>query len=131
MRVNETPQTIREQNINLARLNQRRYFSLAKRRMHHGLAPAIGASSIVWSAYLGRSRARYAALVGNARAAYRATNARNSSLLADRSNDVPALFTALEAHLLDSISGGESWLLQGCNSLLFFHVAPSFDRVVS
>ena len=50
MRVNETPHTIREKNIDLARFNERRYFSFAKCRMHHGLAPAIGASAIVWGA---------------------------------------------------------------------------------
>src|SRR5439155_2852110 len=102
MRMNQTTHTVREQNIDLLWFDERGYFAFTECRMHHGLSPAIGSRLIIGRAYLGCAGARRAALIGNARSADRTTDTRNSSLFADRSHDMPALFAALDAHLLDS-----------------------------
>src|SRR5881396_1720377 len=108
---------MRKQDVNLARLNYRRYFTFAECRVDHCLAAAISARSIIGCAGFSRSATRCAALVRNARATYRATNPRDLPFLSDRSNDMTALFAASDAHLFDSISDRKN--------LFLFHTTPS------
>ena len=119
--MDQTPHAIRKENVDLTRFDNRGYFALTERWMQHVLPSTVSAHAIVWSAHLDRRAARGAALMGHPRAAYRATYAGDLSLLAQGSHDVPALFTALYAHLLDSISNGEYLYL------FLFHSAPPFD----
>src|SRR5258706_13539043 len=123
--MNQSSHAVREQHINLLRLNERGYFALTEGRMHHGLSAAIGARLIIRRAYFRRARTGGAAVVGDARAADRATDARNSALLTDRGHDMPALFAALDAHLLDAISGREDRFLYSFHFYCFhFHNSP-------
>src|ERR1700736_673544 len=84
--------------------------------MHHRLSSAINARPVIRRAGLCRSAACHAGLVRNARLANWTAYARDPSLLAERSYDVPALFTTRNTHLLHSISN--------CENLFLFHVAP-------
>ena len=63
--MNQTSDSIREQNVNLARFDDCRYLSCAERRMHHGFSAAIDVRSIVWCADFHRRPTREALLVGN------------------------------------------------------------------
>jgi hypothetical protein len=54
MGVNEASHPIREENVDLARLDERRHFSLTECRMHHGLSATIRSALIVRRADLGR-----------------------------------------------------------------------------
>src|SRR6266404_2892670 len=124
--MNQAPHAIREQNIDLLGFNESGYLALAESRMHHGLSSAIGARHIIRRAYLRRPRARGAALIRNARAADRTTDARNSSLFADRGYDMSAFLAALDAHLFDTIAGGEGRFLDCFHVQGFYccHNAP-------
>src|SRR5436853_7204425 len=113
--MNEASHSVREKNIHLAWFNEGRYFSLAKCWMHHSLSAAIGARAIVGCADLSRGSTSCTAFIANARVAYRTTDARDLSLLAEHSDDMAALFATSDAHLLDPVSG--------CESLCFDHVA--------
>src|SRR6266496_5665590 len=119
--MDQTSHSIREKNIDLARFDNRRYLSFAKRRVQHCLSPAIGARAIIRRARLGRCVARCAALIGDARVADRATDARNPSCLAQGRHNMPALLATSKARLLDSISDSENLFLD--------HFAPSLVGV--
>ena len=102
--MNEAAHPIGKQHVDLARVDDRGYFTFAKIRMHHDLAPPIRASAIIWHAYLGGRRPSSPGFVRNVRVTYWTTHTRDFSCFADRGHDVPAFFTAGLAHLLNSIT---------------------------
>src|SRR5438477_4210637 len=65
MSMNESPHTVREQNIHFLWFDERRYFALAKGRMHQGLSFAISSRPIVRSTGLGGSSPSCAFLIWN------------------------------------------------------------------
>src|ERR1051326_1872824 len=114
--MDQPPDSIRKQDINLTRLYYRRHFTFAEGWVNHGLAAAICARSIIRRADFCRSTTGRAALVGDARTTLRATHARDFSFLSDGSDDVTTLFAASEAHLFNSISNRKSFFLFHCYS---------------
>ena len=104
MRVNQTPQAVGEQHIDLTRFNDCRYFAFAELWMHHGLAPAIGARAIIGRPCFRRRYALGAAFIWNPRVTNWTTHPRNLAALANCGDHVSAIFVAGYAPLFHSIS---------------------------
>src|SRR5437660_3372818 len=121
MSMNESPHTVRKQNVHFLWFYKRRYFALAKRRMHKGLSFAISPRLIVGGAGLDRNPPSCTFLIWNPRPAYWATYPSDSSLHSDGRDDVASLFVASHTHLFHSISGFDN--------LYLFHVAPLVSAI--
>jgi hypothetical protein len=114
--VNQASHAIREQNVHLPRFDNRRDLAFTKVRMQHCLPAAIRAGAIVWRENLVRSPARGAGFMGDPGVADGTAYPADSSCLGNRGDNVTTLFTTGDAHLFDSISDVENFLL--------FHNAP-------
>ena len=106
-RMNQTPNAIRKENVNLFRFDDCCDLALAEFWMQYGLPFAISACPVVWSAFCGKTPLPYRcfyALEPAARATLRAVDSRDLTLFTDRQHNVPFFFTANNAQLLDAIT---------------------------
>lgn len=111
MRVNESAYAIGEQHIHFLWLYDRGYLTFTKHGMRERLSFAIRSSPIIRRAELGRRTSCCAGPIRNSRVAHRTTNARDLSCLTERNYNVTSLLITCEAHLVDTISNFENWLL--------------------
>src|SRR5690348_9030912 len=109
--MNHTSQSIREQNIDLLRFDDRRHFSFTEHRMSQGISSSIGVCSIIRRADSRGGATRDPFLVTSARSADWTTDVGDFALLGNRRDSVPSLLPTDIAHLLDSFANRENTFL--------------------